>query len=532
MNTLSYFRFGASFLLAAALTVPAAAQTTARVSTGPLGAQANAFCYNAALSNGARFIAFDSPASSLVIGDLNATADVFVHDRFTGETTLVSVSSLGTAGNGSSSAASISANGRYVAFHSFASNLVVGDNNGFADVFVHDRLTGTTTRVSLDSLGVEGNFPSLWPSISADGSCVAFISSADNLVVNDLNAQEDVFVHDRTTGVTTRVSVDSLGVEADAWSSFPAISADSNVVAFHTAATNLVPNDLNGNDDVFLHDRTSGITSRVSVDSLGTEGNGPSQQPALSADGTFVTFSSGASNLVPSDTNNADDVFVRDRNTGTTTRVSVSSSGQQGVFYSNEPGVSPSGRYVSFTSLASNLVGGDTNGTIDVFVHDRQLGRTVRASVDNDRMQGTGWSRLGALSPDGHFVAFESNSPNLAPGDTNGTFDVFVRGLDAQLAHMAIAGACPGAIDVTIWNATPGNRVLVLNGATGGSYQQTGTPCLGLVLGLGSPTVLRRLNVDAEGRASFTANPPAALCGTSIQAVDTGTCTASSALVL
>jgi Tol biopolymer transport system component len=307
--------------------------------------------------------------------------DCFVHDRQTGQTTRVSVSSLGVQGNSFSSGGSISADGRYVAFQSDASNLVPGDGNGMTDCFVHDLQTGATTRVSVNSAGVEatGFFGSFNASISADGRHVAFDSFAANLVAGDGNNEFDCFVHDLDTGVTARVSVDSSGVEGNADSGAPTLSENGRYVAFGSDATNLVAGDLNGADDCFVHDRQTGQTTRVSVDSGGIEGNGPSGLPMISSyrNARYVAFTSSASNLVTGDGNGVRDCFVHDRVTGETTRVSVDSAGVEGngnsssLVFTGALSISSTGRHVAFQSDASNLVAGDGNGATDVFVHIR-----------------------------------------------------------------------------------------------------------------------------------------------------------------
>jgi Tol biopolymer transport system component len=255
-----------------------------------------------------------------------------------------------------------------VAFQSTASNLVSGDTNGKYDIFVHDRQTGATTRVSVSSNGSEGNSNSYSPSISSDGSYVAFDSNASNLVPGDTNENYDIFVHERQTGATSRVSVGSDGSEGNGRSSNPSISADGRYVAFNSDAGNLVPVDTNGDYDVFVHDRQTGATSRVSVSSDGSEGNSYSLFPVISADGRYVAFASNAGNLVPGDTNGIYDIFVHDRQTGATSRVSVSSDGSEGNDSSARPSISADGRYAVFSSVAGNLVSGDTNGFEDVFV--------------------------------------------------------------------------------------------------------------------------------------------------------------------
>ena len=229
-----------------------------------------------------------------------------------GDTTRVSVASDGTQGIGYSQYPSISADGRYVAFHSPAMNLVTGDMNGFTDVFVHDRTTGATTLLSVASDGTQGTGESMYPSISADGRYVAFHSDASSLVTGDTNSRHDIFVHDRTTGITTRVSVASDGTQGNNYSSDLSISADGRYVVFQSAASNLVSGDTNSADDVFVHDLTTGTTTRVSVDSVGTQGNNHSNIPSISADGRYVAFNSAASNLVTGDTNGFTDVFVHE----------------------------------------------------------------------------------------------------------------------------------------------------------------------------------------------------------------------------
>ena len=185
----------------------------------------------------------------------------------------------------------------------------------------------------------------------------------------DTNGFVDVFVHDRQTGATERVSMDSAGSQGDGVSAWPSISADGRFVAFNSDATNLVPGDTNGRTDVFVHDRQTGTTERVSADSAGVGGGSGA---ALSADGRFVAFASDAANLVPGDTNGYPDVFVRDRQTGTIERVSMDSFARQGNNHSFDRAISADGRFVAFASYATNLVAGDTNRVVDVFVHDRR----------------------------------------------------------------------------------------------------------------------------------------------------------------
>jgi hypothetical protein len=409
----------------------ASPDATTRVSVDSAGDQGNDSSHEADISADGRFVIFTSWATNLVAGDTNGSGDIFARDRQTGATERVSVDSSGNQAGGWSQRPRISADGRYVVFQSGASNLVAGDTNGWPDIFVHDRATGATDLVSVDSSGNQANGNSTEPAIGADGRFVVFESKASNLVSGDTNAFWDVFVHDRQTGATERVSVDSAGNEHNpdddtGYPLEPAISADGRFVAFQSWASNLVTADTNNSWDVFVHDRQTGATERVSVDSSGNQANSHSNGPAISADGRFVTFTSSATNLVTGDTNNRGDVFVHDRQTGATYRVSVSSSGQQSNNGSLYLDISADGRFVTFASNATTLVAGDTNNNYDIFVHDRQTGATERVSVDSSGNQGNDQSTEPRISADGRYVVFHSPATNLVLGDTNGKADVFV----------------------------------------------------------------------------------------------------------
>jgi len=394
---------------------------------------ADANSFRPAISADGRYIAFTSEASNLVPGDTNGDWDVFVRDRELGTTERVSLSSTGREGNRNTFEPAISADGRYVAFRSYASNLVARDTNGTWDVFVRDRELGTTERVSVSSTGREGDKASWAPAISADGRYVAFASQASGLVPDDDHFANfvDVFVRDRKLDTTKRVSVSSSGRRGRGYSDEPAISADGRYVAFASQASNLVPRDTNDDWDVFVRDRKRHVTRRVSVSSSGHQarrhGANPPPSSGISADGRYVAFVAAASNLVPRDTNGVPDVFVRDRKRHTTRRLSVSSTGQQGAGRSRSPAISANGRYVAFASTASNLVAGDTNGFSDVFVRDRTRDKTRRVSISSSGQPGNRFSIYPAISADGRYVAFASTASNLIAGDTN-DFDVFIRG--------------------------------------------------------------------------------------------------------
>ncbi len=397
-----------------------------RVSVASDGTEGAGSSYMVSFSANGRYMVFDSDAPNLVPKDTNDTNDVFMHNLQTTKTTRISVASDGTQGNEASYSPSISADGRYVVFTSDASNLVSGDTNGKADIFMYELETGKTTRVSVASDGTQGNEASYSPSISADGSYVVFYSFASNLAPGDTNGKADIFLYERETGKTTRVSVASDGTQSNEGSYAPSISADGRYVVFYSFASNLVPNDKNRASDIFVHERETGKTTRVSVASDGTESNYGSHSPSISVDGRYVAFDSYASNLVPGDTNLTDDIFVYDRQTGKTTRVSVASDGTQSTDGSYWPLISADGRYVTFYSSASNLVPGNSNGTSNILVHDQQTGKTTRFNVAEDGTQSTDGSYWPSFNATGRYVAFTSEASNLVQGDTNHAWDIFV----------------------------------------------------------------------------------------------------------
>ena len=415
------------FITLALIAPPAYGKETARVSVSTAGAQTNNNSFLPALNEDGQFVTYYSFATTLVAGDTNGVLDVFVRHRQTGETTRVSVATSGTQGNNLSRVPDISKDGNLVSFESDATNLVAGDTNADRDIFVRDRQAATTTRVSVATGGGQGNGDSFRAELSGDGRFVAFESVATNLVVGDTNGVSDVFVHDRQTGETTRVSVATGAVQSNGGSFQPALSTDGRFVVFHSTATNLVGGDTNGVSDVFVHDRQTGETTRVSVATGSVQGNGASQAADLSEDGRWVAFESSATNLVAGDTNGDRDIFVHDRQTGMTTRVSVATdTGLQGNDNSLEAAISGDGRFVAFLSYSTNLVPGGTSGNGDVFVHDRQTNTTTQMSVSTGGVKGNDFSCNPAISQDGRIVGFFSDSTNLVSGDTNGARDIFI----------------------------------------------------------------------------------------------------------
>jgi Tol biopolymer transport system component len=395
---------------------------TIRLSTDSTGQQANSASGANSVSADGRYVVFTSRATNLVPGDTDPSG-VFIKDAHTGTVTRVNKNAYGEPSNQPAFDPVMSADGRYVAFRSNADNLIAGDTPNSTDIFVKDVLTGTITRVSeAADGGVPIGYGPFSPSISVDGRYVSF------------QAGGDIFVRDTHAGTLTRVSTGSHQ---------SALSADGRYVAFESAADNLVPGDTNGRRDVFVKDTHTGSTTRVSVSSTGTQAtHSPSTLKAMTPDGRYVVLVAKDA-LVPGDTNGVADVFVSDTHTGTLTRVSTAAGGAEASghpwdyhvspdnYYAEEASISADGRYVAFTSHATNLVPGDTNAKMDVFVKDVHTGSTTRANVGVGGAQADGPGKhIGhsygpLLSSDGRYLVFSSVAINLVPGDTNGTQDVF-----------------------------------------------------------------------------------------------------------
>ena len=392
------------------------------------GGEADGASFTPAISADGRYVAFASAASTLVSGDSNGTEDVFVFDRLSRTTERESLSSTGEQGDGDSYNPALSADGRYVAFTSSASNLTAGDDNSDLDIFVRDRVAHTTVLASVGPHGAMGDGPSVAPSISGDGRLVAFESDADSLAPDDTNGTGDVFVHDIVTGLTRRLSVGGNGLQTESPSFGPAISADGSSVAFESFSSRLVPGDTNGALDVFVADLPTGDIDRVSLSTDGGQADDRSYSPSISADGRIVAFASFADNLVAGDTNGLLDVFIRRRDQRTTTRLSVGPDGAQGDGLSFAPVVSADGALVVFSSEATNLVRDDSNGARDVFLASTTSGLMSRLSRPGagSKAQGDGPSLGPVVDASGVMVAFASFATNLVPRDTNGQSDVFI----------------------------------------------------------------------------------------------------------
>ena len=375
-------------------------------------------------SRNGRFVAFISSAENLVPGDTNGLPDVFLKDLRTGVVTLVSANEEGSPGNAISLAPSITANGRYIAFGSSASNLVAGDANGASDVFLRDLRTGEVSLVSIGDDGQQGNGESGGASISADGRFVAFQSVATNLDTRASDNLPDIFVKDTRTGEVTLVSVGLDGGQSDSFSVAPSISADGRFVAFQSFATNLAEGDTPFTVDVFVADLRTGEITLVSTPAGGTPAESASLAPAISRNGRIVAFQSIEA-LVPVDTNGQFDVYAKDMQTGELTLVSATLDGTVGDEFSGIPSISPNGRYVAFESRASNLAPRDTNGEFDVLVKDLRTGELTLVSRTPGGQAGNLNSAGPSVNNDGD-VVFASRSSDLVPGDTNQLFDIFL----------------------------------------------------------------------------------------------------------
>ncbi len=428
IRTLTFFPFVLSVV---SLGGQATAQVTSRVSTSPILHPGNADSGRAVISSNGAFVAFESLADNLVASDTNGVGDVFVRELASGDVDLVSVSTGGAPADDESGVqgVAVSADGRFVAFASRARNLGGAHSRSDNDIFVRDRLLGRTLWASPNRQGLEAAGNSEWPSLSADGRFVVFHSDADDLVNGDTGFT-DVFVRDLVANVTERISVDAQGGPANAHAlvGAGAISADGRFVAFTSVASNLVAGDVNGLGDVFVRDRQSGVTTRISRGLNGVEPNGMSFQPALSANGRFVIFRSDASNLVAGDTNAMGDVFLHDRQNGATRRVSVATGGVQANFLSglDSVAVSDDGRFACFASFATNLVAFDDNLVPDIFVHDTQSLVTERVSVHLAGAPADRACEGASMSSDGRVIAFWSSANRLVEAPTGGSRHVYV----------------------------------------------------------------------------------------------------------
>ncbi len=403
---------------------PAMAATvvaTDRVSVAANGTQADGRSILPTTDASGRYVAFMSDASNLVPGDTNGFADIFVRDTHSGTTRLVSAGLGGVPANEGSGGPRLSADGRYIAYYSEATNIVDRGTDKLPDynVYVYDRVEAKTERVPTGSSG------GMIADISGDGRYVTYQSWSNDAVPGGTEHSLHVFLYDRVARTTELVSRAADGGEGDHGGKDPRISADGRYVTFVSDSTNLVSGDTNGQSDVFVRDLQKDTTVRISVASDGTQSDGWIIDASISADGRIIAYSSDASNLVPGDTNDDRDVFVYDTATRTTTLMSNGHDGTPAQYgFAISPEVSGDGNHVLFWSNAWNIVPGDTNYAGDTFVYDRATRTNSRVSVTSAGGQSEG-SESGVLSADGKFAFYRAGATDLVPDDTNGVHDIF-----------------------------------------------------------------------------------------------------------
>lgn len=430
------------------------------------------------ISGDGRFVTFASSASDLVLGDSNGFSDVFVHDTTSGEITLVSRRADGAPASGDSTRPAISADGRVVVYQTTAADLSSQDNDAMLDIYLRSIASERSTLISASLTGGSGNADSFGAAVSADGRYVVFASAASNLVPGDTNGFIDVFRRDTATGATTLISRRSTGQSGAGASLAPAVSATGRYVVFSSEAPDLVPGDTNDASDIFWHDAATGQTELISRLPNGHASLGSARTPSVSADGRFVAWASDAADLGP-DTNGLSDVFLRDRTTSTTILISADASGGPANGQSVAPAVSADGSHVTWRSTATDLVAAPAlgSGGFDVFVHDTATGTTTLVSLDRGGGAANGPSTgEPAISGDGRYIAFESDASDLVVGDVNGATDVFVT--------VGVAVTCDGRTPTIDLAQNPGAV------GTAGSDVIVGTPGDDIIDGLGGDDVI------------------------------------------
>ncbi|MCY2960332.1 MAG: hypothetical protein NTY35_09220 [Planctomycetota bacterium] len=441
--------------------VPAAAQvcTVERISVDANGGEGDGFSTQPAITPDGRFVVFVSTSTNLVPGDTNSVGDVFVRDLLAGTIERASVGPGGVESDAACSYPAISDDGRYVAFNTAASTFDPGDTNGALDVYLRDRWSGTIERVSFGTGGAPGDGPSFAPTLADGAHFVLFVSWAGNLVPGDTNATRDVFLRDRVSGVTERVSVSSAGAEGDDMSGSSTLlsfaTPDGRFVVFGSLASTLAAGDANSGADVFLRDRAAGTTTLLVQAPGGGSPNGQTELGSMTRDGRFVGFASSAAGLVAGDTNGTTDSFVLDRSNGTIERVSIPNVGGESAGDSWAPSISQDGRFAVFASSAADIVAGDTNDRRDVFRRDRLAATTERYVLAGGFAQPLDDVFSAAPTASGDRVAFAYAGDDMVVADFNAASDVFVSNCTTGRPFCSGDGtsaACP-CQNVGAWNA-------------------------------------------------------------------------------
>ncbi|MBL8843552.1 MAG: PD40 domain-containing protein [Planctomycetes bacterium] len=494
----------------AAATAAARAQELRLASVLPDGTQVDESPWDVAISGDGDVVAF-AVANGAFLPGPNGNSHIYLKVRSTDAIEDPIVTTTGAISSASAELGELSGDGRYLVFSSDAGDLVVGDTNGETDLFVRDRVAAVTTRVSVSSAGVQADDTSGFGRISADGRYVAFSSYATNLVAVDGNGTLDVFLRDTQAQTTERISIGIGGVDANGYSYALDVSDDGRYVLFGSDASNLVAGDINAAYDLFLYDRTLATTELITVSTAGVRSNGTTIIGAsMTADGSMVVFDSNATNLVSGDANQKFDIFLRDRNAGTTVRVNRGTNGETNGD-SWDPTISTDGLAIAFESRAKNLSPLDPNGHADIYLHDVPTGTTTLVSLSCDGVVADLECYRARLSADGLVVGFLGGATNLDPADANGFRDAF----SSDFTNCPIASWSKYGSG---WPGTNGVPTIKLNGdpdlgsdidlVIGNSL---GAPTLGVVLWgitqISVPTSLGgTLLVDPLGSFSLTVN--------------------------
>ena len=430
---LSRAALGATAAVALIVATPGAASagaagpggSTRLLSRSVTGRPGEAGSVQPAISRDGSVVAFASIAEDLVPGDTNRLSDVFLIDRSgAGSVVLVSHAMDGGPANGESSRVSVSGDGPYMTFLSRATNLVAEPTKGLLQVYLYDRTADTISLVSRNDDGLAGDADSVSASVSGTGAFVAFASKATNFVTDSAKRHTNVYRRDIVAATTTLISKSVLGRPANKDSFDPSIDDSGSEVAFASYASNLFHDDKTGHLDVFLSDRAAEV-SLISRTPGGAPANGFNYGPSISGNGRFIAFSSDASDLAQPDTNGATDVFVRNLRTDHTRLLSTAPSGDSANSDSSAESINRRGDVVTFESYATDLVVGDVNDFADVFVR-KGSGAVQLVSSGVDGAPSDGESDASAVNSSGRVIVYQSVATNLVRDDDNGAYDVFL----------------------------------------------------------------------------------------------------------
>lgn len=422
------------FLFSSWAELSAAIRNVKIVSVGTGGVPSNGASYFVSLSADTKVATFESFNTNWAPDQtqINFT-DIFVHDETSNTTRKVSVGYNGQPTDERSVDPYITSDGRYITFMSPATNLVPNDTNRIPyvdngmDVFLFDRVTGVLQRVSLDSLGhqIEGNTGG---HITADGNLIIMSTTGRNVLEHDPNDTGFSFVYLRNwrTGAVERITRGLNDAQPNAGMGSFSTSFDGRYTAYTSQATNLAPGDTNGVADVFLYDRVTGTTTLVSKSHNGGAANGESHPAKISEDGRFVVYRSFATNIVNPPTDGESHMFLYDRVTGKNELITVNSDGEMANGFSKEPSVCNGGRYVSFTSDATNLTSIPHNGERQIYIRDRVKGETHLVTYSINGGMGNGRAHRSVLLPDCSAIGLATDATDFISGDTNGVRDLFV----------------------------------------------------------------------------------------------------------